>query len=309
MVLRKKERVLTPAEFKAKQKRDYAPFWFNTEVLFGANLYPVAESFENNVNVLFLLDVADYTTERVLTLLDYWDDKYGKLNWNGILVFQQRYAFLNQAKFFERYKQQKVFLDTFGELFQRFGSENEPVAVILKNNELITSMPLSKNFSQTAMQLELELQKSLRMGDPGLPLAAPGLLPEKSSKGQQSVGPDGVSTFGEWNGTNTLLVTEKNGSIISVPFKGKNLRLIAMAHPNSRDNIKIGITLNEKHISNAAQTSLIHEDNNGDTFFEINKTTGIYDLVQSDTELTGVIKLTFLNAYDNGAVFYAFKIS
>ena len=154
MALKKKERVLTRAEFIAKQKRDYAPFWINSTVLFGANLFPVEESFTKQITILFLLDVANYSTERAACMLQNWNEKYAKLHWESVFVFQQKYAFLKNTKFFERYKNQKVFLDTFGELFERFGSQTEPVAVILKNGELISSMPLLPNFPEMMYQYE-----------------------------------------------------------------------------------------------------------------------------------------------------------
>lgn len=308
MALKKKERALTPEEFKAKQKRDYDPFWINTEAIFGANLYPIAEVFSKQVTVLLLLDVADFTSERIAELLIQWNHKYSNLKWDGILVFQQKYAFLKNHKFFEKFKNQKILLDPFGELFERFGSDKEPVAVILKDGELVSSIPILPNFTEMVVQLELQLQKALRIGDQGLPLP----MVEKPVKKnlpmeQKIISPEGVSTFGEWNGNKNLLTTEKNGSIIAFPFRGKFLRLIAMAHPNSRDAIKVSIAFNEKSLPIALQNSLIHQEELGVTTFEINKSSGIYDLIQSETELAGVVKLTFLNAFDNGAVFYGFR--
>ncbi len=309
MALRKKERVLTPEELKAKFKRDYAPFWINSEVIFGANLYPVSDSFTKQATLLFLLDAADFTTEKVTDLLYSWKQKYGKLQWESVLIFQPKYTFLKNPKFFDRFKNQKIFLDTFGELFERFGSNQEPVAVMLKNGEMVASIPLSPDFSEASLQLEQQLQKSLRQDDPGLPLAIVEKWNKKMYAKQQSVTPEGVSTFGEWNGSKTLLVTEKNGSILSLPFKGKILRLVAMAHPEARDPIKVSITLNERPLPSTLQPSFMHGDDTGATLFELNKTTGIYDLFHSENEITGVIKLTFLNVYDNGAVFYEFKIA
>ena len=310
MAIKKRERTLTPEEFKEKQKRDYAPFWLHSEVLFGAKLYPVSETFKKNVTIIFLLDVADYTTERIAEQLLAWNQKYSKLPWQGVLAFQQKYAFLKNQKFFERFKNQIVFLDPFGELFERFGSKKEPVALILKNGEFISSMPLLPNFPEMVFKLEMEFQKTLRLDDDGLPLANIEKWNKKNAPTEQNtVTPEQVSTFGEWNGSNTLLITEKNGSILSAPFRGRLLRLIAMAHPNARDPIKVSIMFNEKPLSNSIQNNIIHEESNGTTVFELNKTNGIYDLIQADHELTGVVKLTFLNAYDNGAVFYEFKIA
>ena len=310
MAIKKKERVLTPDEFKAKQKRDYEYFWINSNVIFGANLYPVDDHFTKQVSILFLLDPADFTTERAVDLIQNWKIKYDKLQWDAILVFQQKYAFMKNPKFFDRFKNQKIFIDTFGELFERFGSKKEPVSVVLKNGEFISSMPLLPNFLDMSYQLEQQLQSTLRMEDPGLPLSKS----EKWSKKnvpmeQQNITPDQVTTFGEWNGTANLLMTEKNNSVLSIPFKGKFLRLVAMAHPTSRDPIKVSITFNEKPLATSIQTSVVHEDNSGVTSIELNKNNGIYDLIQSDTPLTGVVKLTFINTYDNGAIFYEFKIA
>jgi hypothetical protein len=310
MVIKKKERILTPLEFKAKQKRDCAPFWINSEVLFGANLYPVDDSFSKQITIIFLLDAADFTTERVVDLMQLWNLKYGKLQWSGVLAFEQKYAFLKNVKFFERFKNQKIFLDTFGELFERFGSGKEPVAVILKNGELVSSMPLLPDFAEMVFQLEQQLQKTLRIEDAGLPLPKVEKLIKKTVPlEQKTITPEGVSTFGEWNGSKDLLVTEKNGAIISVPFRGRFLRLVGMAHPQARDAIKVSITFNEKMLMKAVQTPIIHDDNTGNAMIELNKSSGVYDLIQSETEIIGVVKLTFLNAYDNGAVFYEFKIA
>lgn len=308
MALKKRERVLTPAEFKAKQKRDYEPFWINSEAIFGANLFPISESFKKQVTILFLLDATDFTTERTTELLAQWNHKYANLRWDGILVFQLKYAFLKNAKFFDKFKNQKIFLDAFGELFDRFGSGKEPVAVVLKDGELISSIPLLPNFIESTYLLEQQLQKALRIGDPGLPL----LLSEKNQKinlpiEQKTFLPEDVTTFGEWNGSKNLITSEKNGSSITFPFRGKSLRLIAMAHPNSRDPIKTSITFNEKPLPIVLQNSLIDHEDLGSTTFQINKINGIYDLIQSDTEITGIIKLTFMNAFDNGVVFYSFK--
>ena len=314
MALKKKERVLTQDELKIKLNKDFAPFWINSEVLFGPNLFPVSDAFSKKVTLLFLFDIADFTTEKTIEILNLWAHKYINLQWGGVLVFQQKHAFLKNPKFFERYKNQKIFIDSFGELFKRFGSENEPVAVVLKNGEFVSSIPLNPNFSDAFLQIEQQLQVSLRTDDLGLPLPFVEKTVQKNiSSKQQSVTPENVSTFGEWSGSSTMIMTEKNGSILSIPFKGKKLRLLAMAHPNSRDPVKVSITFNEKSVTGAYKGSIIHEDMTGatagQTIFELNKTTGIYDLINSENELTGVMKLTFLNTYDNPAIFYEFRIA
>ena len=122
MALKKRVKALTPEELKEKNKKEYTPFWLHSEVLFGANLYPVSDSFTKQITLIFLLDIADFTTERLVERIHSWNQKYAKLPWQGVFVMQQKYAFLKETKFFDRFKNQVIFLDPFNELFERFGS-------------------------------------------------------------------------------------------------------------------------------------------------------------------------------------------
>ncbi len=310
MALKKREKTLTIEEQREKMRKDYGPFWFNSEVLFGANLFPVSETFSKEITVLFLLDIADYTTERIVEFLHEWNTRYAKLPWTAVIAFQQKYAFLKTNKFMDRLRNQKIFLDTFGDLFERFGSGKEPVAVILKAGQLVTSMPLLPDLSKSLYQLEVELQKALRSEDAGLPLP----VIEKWSKknvpmSQTTHSANQVTSSGAWTGSDSMIYSEDNNTSISIPFKGKSLRMIAMAHPNALEAVKARITFNDKPVYKDVQGPLIHEDNTGSTTLDINKTTGIYDLILSEQELTGIIKLTFLNVYDVGVIFYEFKSS
>jgi hypothetical protein len=310
MVNKKREKEITPEQMKEKFRKEFSSFWLNSEVLFGANLFPVANSFSQEVTIIFLLDASDFTTERVCEIMQSWSVKYSKLPWTPVIAFQQKYAFMKNSKFLERYRNQKIYLDVFGDLFERFGSGSEPVAVLLKNGELISSMPLLPNISESLYALESELQKCLRLDDPGLPLPVPEKWAKKGLPMSQNVISAGnVTTSGEWNSTETMLFTENNNTTISVPFKGKHLRMIAMAHPNALEPVKASITFNEKSLYNGIQGPIVHDDNTGASIIEINKTIGNYDMIQSDHEISGIVKITFTNVYDVGVIFYGFRIA
>ncbi len=310
MTIKKREKTLTPEEQKIKMKNTYAPFWFNSEVLFGADLYPVSESFSQGVTVLFLMDVADFTSERISEFLLSWNIRYSKLPWSAVIVFQQKYAFMKNNSFIEKYRNHKVFLDPFGELFERFGSGKEPVAVILKAGQLATSMPLLPDLSKSLYQLESEFQRILRSDDTGLPLPSIEKWNKTNAPMQQSTFvAKQVTTSGKWSGNEDMIFSEDNNSSISISFKGKVLRMVAMAHPNALEPVRTKIMFNDKPIYKDLQGPLIHEDNTGSTTLEINKTTGIYDLILSDHEISGIFKITFPNLYDVGVVFYEFKTS
>jgi hypothetical protein len=85
--------------------------------------------------------------------------------------------------------------------------------------------------------------------------------------------------------------------------------MVAMAHPNALESVKASITFNEKSLYNGIQGPLVHDDNVGASIFEINKVIGTYDLIQSEHELTGIVKITFTNVFDVGVIFYGFRIA
>ena len=310
MVNKKREKEVTPEQMREKYRKEYSQFWMNSEVMFGANLFPVSPGFANEITVVFLLDAGDFTTERVCETMQAWNIKYAKLPWTPVIAFQQKYAFMKNAKFTDRYRNHRVFLDVFGDLFERFGSGSEPVAVLLRKGELIGSYPLLPEIGSTLSQLEGELQKCLRIDDPGLPLPVPEKWVKKGGPVNQNTIPAGsVTTFGEWTASETMLFTENNNTSISIPFKGKHLRMVAMAHPNALESVKASITYNEKSLYNGIQGPLVHDDNVGASIFEINKVIGTYDLIQSEHELTGIVKITFTNVFDVGVIFYGFRIA
>jgi hypothetical protein len=310
MTAKKRDKEVTPDQMREKYKNELAGFWLNSEVLFGPNFFPIAPTFTESVTILFLLDAGDFTTERMIEALHTWTTKYTKLPWIPVLVFQQKYAFMKNQKFLDRYKNQKIFIDVFGELFDRYGSSQEPVAVLLKNGQLTTSTPLLPDLSGNLFQIENELQKLLRVDDPGLPLPVAEKWSKKGAPMEQKfIKPTEVTTSGEWNGSDAMLFTESNNATISIPFKGKHLRMVAMAHPNSLESVKASVTFNDKSLYNGIQGPMIHDDNSGNSMIDINKAIGNYDLIQSDHEITGIIKITFLNVYDIGVIFYGFKTS
>jgi len=310
MTGKKREKEITPEQLREKYRKDYGPFWHHSEVLFGANLYPVSETFNNEITIIFLLDAGDFSTERVMETVQNWTVKYAKLPWVPVFAFQQKYAFMKNAKFMERYKNHKLFIDVFGDLFERFGSGSEPVAVLLKNGQMSTSMPLLPKLSEQLFNLENELQKLLRVDDPGLPLPIAERWSKKDSPMEQKiVTPAEVTTSGEWNGNEAMLFTDSNHTSISIPFKGRHLRMVGMAHPNALESVKASVTFNDKSLYNGIQGPFIHDDNAGNSMLEINKVVGNYDLIESDHEITGIVKINFLNVYDIGMIFYGFRIS
>jgi hypothetical protein len=309
MALKKREKILSPEAIKENLKKELAPFWINSDVLFSTQLYPVSDKFTKQICIVFLLDIADYCSTQALDNLLAWQKKYDKLPWFPVIVFQQKYLFFKNRKFFDQFKNSIVFFDAFGELFARFGSNKEPVALILKNGEMVSSLPLLPNFGDQLKKIESELQKLLRLDDPGLPLPQINSQYKKMNESMSTVGIDKVSTLGEWNGSKTMLYAEENNVEVSFGFKGKKLRLVAMTNPDARETVRVSISFNDKPLPFPMRTELIREDSKGLALFEIDKTQGIYDIVFTETTMTGVIKLKFLNVFDNGVVFYEFRIA
>jgi hypothetical protein len=320
MPLRKKEKVLSPAEIKEKIKKDSASHWMHSEPLFGIYSFPegprllaVSDNAEHEVLLVFLLDAADYVTDRILDALALWKDRYRKLNWKPVLVFQQKYQFLKNAKFYERYKASPVFhtipiyLDPFGELFEKYGSQKEPVALFLNRGEMAYSTPMMIDFPDKLLEIEAQLHRNLRQQDDGLPLPLLYRYDITAPIDQRQVKASEMTQTGNWIDGRTSLITDDPHAVLSFGFEGKSLRLIATLHPQARENAKIYITLDDQPLNHTLHSPLIHENDKGQSVLEINRNTGIYEILHSNQPIRGIVKFHFHLVIETPVIFYELR--
>lgn len=320
MPLRKKEKTLTLAEIKEKIKKDSASNWLHSEPLFGIGSFPegpklitASESAEQEVLLVFLLDAADYVTDRILDALTLWKERYKKLNWKAVLVFQQKYQFLKNAKFYDRYKAFPVFqttpvyLDPFGELFEKYGSQKEPVALFLNRGEMAYSTPIMNDFQSKLLEIEAQLHRNLRQQDDGLPLPLLYRYDITAPVDTRQIKASEMTQTGNWIDGRTSLITDDPHATLSFGFEGKSLRLIATLHPQARENAKIFITLDGQPIPHSLHGPMIHENDKGQTVLEINRNTGIYEILNSTQPMRGILKFHFHMVIETPVIFYELR--
>ena len=112
MALRRKERPLSPEELREKLSLQNIQNWLHSEPLCAlptdaessASLLPLTETAEKELLVICLLDAGDYLSDRMIEVLAVWKSRYANLAWRGVVVFEQKYLFLKNSRFFEHYK-------------------------------------------------------------------------------------------------------------------------------------------------------------------------------------------------------------
>jgi hypothetical protein len=315
----KRKKALTPEELREKLNTEKAPFWHNGEPYFsviqtpqGLELFSLQEIFGKEVIALFLLDVADYTTERVMDVLDLWKARYKGLGWKPILVFQQKYLFLKNPKFFDRYKNHSAFLSTpiyldiFGETHEWANSAQQPCLLLLTQGKIFYKDSLNGPFAQKILAAETRLQEALRIEDAGLPLPILSLDPQPLLLDTQTIRIDQVTLNGNWIEGKGSLLTEDSQSTLTFPFEGNSLRLAIDLHPQSRENARIQITLNEQPVKESNFGPALRNDEKGNSILEVNEKSGIYDLFVSPEKLRGIFKLHFCSPHP--IIFYELRV-
>jgi hypothetical protein len=112
---------------------------------------------------------------------------------------------------------------------------------------------------------------------------------------------------GNWFPAEHGIVTDDPRATIAVNLDGKTLRLISALHPQARDACKIHVTLNDKAIPQNLCGSNLKLDDKGHSSVEINRSSGIYELISSNTALKGIVKLHFVSVIENPIVFYELR--
>ena len=319
---KKKEKILTVAELKEKIKKEKADFWIHSEPQLsliqtqeGLKIFPISDSVEKQITLIFLMEASDYFTDRILELIETWKKRYASLGWKPILVFQQKYTFIMHKRFLERYKgfacfeSLPLYLDTFGELYEWGGAKDTPTILLLNQGNLIFKAPLFPDYDHQIQELEGKLQEALRLEDPGLPLP---LIHEYKISGlidKKTFYPKDVTLGGQWLEGQGTFMTDDIRATLTFNFTGKSFRFICSLHTQARDNSRIVIKFNQSSISERFCGKNIKLDEKKNTVIEINTSTGIYEVFKSDDEMSGVFEFIFKNAFESPIIFHEIKVA
>lgn len=321
MAIRRKEKQLTLDEIKEKARDHTKEFWMHGEPLLGFTphleggaLVPLAPKSETDLLAFFFLDPADYVTDRVLESITHWHELYKKLPWIPIVVFRSNYLFLKNPRFFDRFRAMPSFqnlavlLDDQSEWF-KLKQINGPTLILSIGNETILKTELKEEYVSNLFLAEQTLQSALRKVDQGLPLIEVTKYESKCPIDLLNVLASETSLSGFWTNAESGFASDDPNAKISFPFSGNHIRLIAVTHPQARENTKLQIFLDDLPVPASLHGAQVHPGDRGQSVLEINKFSGIYELIKSDRKLSGTITLKFLNTLENPVVLYGLRIS
>ena len=317
MALKKKERPLSPEELKQKLRKETSSRWLHGEPEFaftmtpqGQVMLPLTEGMEKKLTLLFLLDAGDFLTSRVFEAIQIWRDRYKQLPWQTIVAVQQKYLFLKDPKFFDVFKTIKgfstvpIYIDPFGELFEKYGSTKEPVLAMLNKTQLVYSTPLLPNFDQKLLESESTLQTQLRNQDPGLPLPLLYQYQIEAQVDKKVIKGNDFVLEGNWMDAGGAWMTNDPKAALTILFEGNHLRCISTLHPQARNPCRLPFTLNGAALNQNIAGESVRYDENGHSLIEVSSSQGIFDLIEAKEKQKGLVKIQMTHAEQNPIIFY-----
>ncbi|MBS1959017.1 MAG: hypothetical protein JST80_06055 [Bdellovibrionales bacterium] len=317
MALRRREKPLSPEELKDKIIKEFGDSWMHSEPHFGfspdGSLFPLSNLFQSEISLLFLLDAGDYITDRAYEFMQQLKGRYPRLPWMPIIAFNYKYSFLKNTKFFDRFKHFPIFhttplfIDKNSHLDRLHKIDGLPTVVFFNRAHDINRISLGGDFQQAIMECERTLQIALRMYDMGLPLPNVPTFEAQGPVDSNRTTLKDVVKGGSWIGFEDTIVTDDPKATIDTYFDGKQLRLISTLHPQARDTSRLQVTMNDKPVPHNLCGSNLKIDDKGNTVVEINRNSGVYELISSPNAIKGKIKIHFVSVIENPVVFYELR--
>jgi hypothetical protein len=180
--------------------------------------------------------------------------------------------------------------------------------VFSKAGETLYKTSFQNNFSEQFYETELKFQEILRANNPGLPLFAVETKPLTLPTDRESKSYSDFMLEGYWTRAGDAITTEDANAKISFPFQGTYLRLIAITHPKAREGAKAQIFLNDTPLAQKLYGTHVHPGDRGQSILEVNKHTGVYEIIRSDEMIQGTISIKFLNTLENPVVVYGLRL-
>jgi hypothetical protein len=122
------------------------------------------------------------------------------------------------------------------------------------------------------------------------------------------VGTDLIQS-GYWAAIDGSITTEDPNAKLSFPFQGNRLRIIAITLPQARDAARALVTIDDNPVPRNAYGAQLHPADRNQSIFEVNRHTGIYEIISSENTIQGTVTLRFLNTLENPVVIYGLRIA
>ncbi|NDG84567.1 MAG: hypothetical protein EBX52_05950 [Proteobacteria bacterium] len=318
--MKRKEKTLTLDEIKERMIQAGTTSWLHSAPLFGmlhapdgSRLIPLSNQTEGKIQILFLLDAADYHFDQALDTIERLRHDYRGLPWQPLIALEQKYLFLRNIRFFDRFRHSKsfatvpVFLDAQGEWFERYQAKNGSKVVLLHQTNEVLNLPLLPDFGSQIQAMEKQLHEVLRLEDPGLPLLETTVTELKKPLDRRTIPARELVLSGNWIQANDSVVSEDSTAGFSFNFEGSHLRIVAITHPNARETARFTIQFNDEPLPSAHYGVNTRLGDKGSALSEINRTTGLYELISSNLLLKGKVTIRFMNAVENPVILYGLR--
>jgi hypothetical protein len=178
MVWKPKEKELTPEEAVALAKKELRPFWHGSAPLLAGvahggrvTAHPLDPEFLKRPWLIVFIDPTDFSGESVFLHIREFVKRYQQHDLGFLIVLSPTFQFLRDANSVEHLLRKHqitvpVAVDADLMLSRAFGAASLPRVILLSEGRFA----IERSGSEWVKDLELDIQKFLRVKDPGLPL-------------------------------------------------------------------------------------------------------------------------------------------
>ncbi len=162
-------------------KEQLKPFWFKSNPLLAAVsnhgqplVFSLDEQFQKLTWMIVFIDLSNVLTDSILLFLREWYSRYKQHDFGVLLICSTQYGFQRARGSVEKMLDAKkiefpLAIDFDDGLFRSFNIVKTPSIAVFNNGKVLS---IATDFKELP-RIENDLQKHLRLKDPGLPLQPP----------------------------------------------------------------------------------------------------------------------------------------
>lgn len=319
-MVKRKERQLSREDLIAKHLKERAQYWLKSTPQFvptktaeGVQLFLFDQKLEEHCFILFLGECTDPLWFDSVQLFQTLLARYPALPWTPGCILPLRYHFLREEKFYARLDvgdtldQLLLVLDPITEFAQLLNCVDHPTIVFYSGPRQLKSWDLHKNkLNEISQDLEFLLQAELRKKDKGLPMP---LVYKADRKLSQSLKrfPIQQGLSGSWGPQ--LGGTTPTGAACKMRIDIETTKAYAILDiPTDHSNTRIVVKWSGNPILESLAGANI-KFSMGQSVVEVDKSTGIYELLQStDGLVNGFLELEFPDPKESNVLYYGIEI-
>ena len=343
MVWKKKEKELTEEEALKLAIKELKPRWLNSDPIIAGieneekyTAHPLVPDFAKKNWLIAFMDPTTYAGLNVFQITKDWQQRYGKLNFNIVLVLQTTSKELIEKRPLRNLlESQKIrFIITLDEdlsLYKALHVENTPTCIFISQGKEVLRETGEEIFSN----LEKGIQKHFRESDPGIPFSPPlenseykrdiksihfgsiyknklalyTKIPKQlrdSDLDWSKIPSDTFILDGEWQTHQEKIETSDSKAALFFYSPSKGVSIFGKNDPNKVDLAKVYVEINGAPVVDAYAGKDLHMDDEGATHF-ILKDLKLYEILSDLTDDMREIAFYFSTAKFNTVQLYAFR--